>query len=190
MKKLFLFLSLLGGPVAFSQENIVVEKLVFTDTVEKANASDIPHVTDRAGRQNDITNKINDAIQDRFMFDSFDPKSVTDFTWYGVEFTHQIKEGVLHIAFQGEYYGAYLNFVTDNLYFDLKTGDLLPEKRIPFHTLFTPEGYFDFLNKHWLPLCAAACQEAARCAEMDPYCTCYDINFTYAGRQPASIAYG
>ena len=177
MRKLFLFLALLGGNIAFAQENIVVEKLVFTETVDKAYTSDIPHITDRAGGQNQITRKINDAIQERFMLESFDPKSVTEFRWYDVEFEHQMKESVLHIAFRGEYYGAYPNQIKESLYFDLKTGNQLEEKRIPFHALFSPEGYFDFLNKYWLPGCSEAYQEAIRCADSEPYCNCYDIEF-------------
>jgi hypothetical protein len=183
MKKLFLVLALLTGLAVRAQHTVVVEKIVFTSTVDKESISDIPYVKDPAGRQNQVTEKINAAIQDRFMFDSFDPKSVTSFYWYGVEFTHQIAENVLHIAFQGEYYGAYLNNVEDHLYFDLKTGDQLDEKLVPFHALFSPEGYFDFLNKYWLPRCAGEFKEATRCAESEPYCSCYDIDFAHTGSQ-------
>jgi hypothetical protein len=188
MKKLFLFLVLHGGPIVFAQETVLVEKIVFTETVDKAYTSAIPHVTDQSGRQNQITRKINDAIQERFMLESFDPKTVTEFRWYDVEFEHQVKESVLHIAFRGEYYGAYPNQIEESLYFDLKTGTQLAEKRLPFHALFSPEGYFDFLNKYWLSGCSGAYQEAIRCADAEPYCDCYDIEYGYgSGKLNLSI---
>ncbi|HEY9046874.1 MAG TPA: hypothetical protein VIN08_13315 [Ohtaekwangia sp.] len=157
-------------------QSITVETIVFTETLNKSSQSDIPFVIDNTGTKGAAVKKINDAILDRFMIDSFDPQKVSEFLWYGVEFDWEVKSDILFISFSGEYSGAYLNQVTEHLYFDLFNGNQLEEKLLTFNTFFSLNGYFAFLDRHWLPDCNREFNTAKECTEFEPYCDCYDID--------------
>ena len=186
MKTLFAFILTSVALTSFSQD-IIVDTVLFTETVDNTSQSKIPFVVDKSGTKTSIAEKINEGIKDRFMFDSFDPDKVTEFSWYDVDFQYEIKAGILLISFSGEYYGAYLNYVNDNLYFNLSDGNILEEKILPFNALFSLEGYFSFLKNYWLSGCNAEYDEAARCAEFEPYCNCYDLYFSSSGNNIVSF---
>lgn len=63
------------------------------------------------------------------------------------------------------------------MFFDLKSGEPLKKTIIPFQALFTLSGYLDFLNKYWLEGVKKEFITAIECAEIEPYCSYYDINF-------------
>lgn len=183
MKKFLLFSLAIVSFSSLAQSSIEVKTIIFTETVDKSSKSNIPYIVYKTGNNKAIADKINESIQDRFMIHSFDPKKVTEFRWYDVEFTHQIIENILHIGFAGVYYGAYPNYVEDNLYYDLKTGDKMEGIYLSTSSLFSLQGYYDFLNKYWLTECLKAYQEAIECAGFEPYCSCYDIDFTFGSAE-------
>lgn len=175
--KLFPALLLILLPtLAFSQK-LVVETVKLTETTDHKDVSDIPRVRDTLNPNSPVANKINSQIMDRFMIDTYDQSKLEDFTWFGVTFTSEMKSGILHIAFSGEYVAAYPNEVTDEFYFDLSTGDELTKMNVPFQSLLTLSGYLDFLNKYWLPGAKDAFRKAMACAGGEqPYCSLYDID--------------
>lgn len=156
-------------------QGIIVEKIKLTETVDNSYVSEIPKVKDLTGGKNPIVEKINYQILEYFMINSFNQSELEEFRWYEVGCSSEIKENILYISFAGEFYGAYPNYVEDEIYFDLKTGEPLKLSIIPFQALFTISGYLDFLNKHWLEGVKKEFVAAIECAEFEPYCSYYDI---------------
>lgn len=175
MRYKLLIVFLINTLISYSQE-FVVEKVQLTETVEKKYLSEIPRLKDLSNDRNPVVDGINSQILDRFMINSFVQSELEGFNWYEVRFSSEIKDSILYISFTGEYYGAYPNYVADELFFDLKSGAPLKITVIPFQALFTLSGYLDFLNKYWLEGVKNAFIEAVECAETEPYCSYYDIN--------------
>ncbi len=180
MKVYLLFLSFWISLISFAQQNISVETIIFSNSINKSAKSNIPHVIDKSGVKNIVVNKINESIMERFMIDNFDTSKAVNFSWSDVDYKYEIKSDILLISFWGEYLGAYLNYINDNLYFDLSNGSLLVNKVLPFNALFSLQGYFSFLNKYWIPGCIQKYDEAAKCAGLEPDCNCYQIDLTYS----------
>lgn len=169
----FLFYSLM----IHSQE-YVIEKVKLTETVENKYVSEIPRLKDTTSADNPVVDQINVQILDRFMIPGFAQGEIEEFRWYGVECTSEVNGNILYISFAGEYYGAYPNYVADEMFFDLTSGNPLQATAIPFQALFTLSGYMDFLNTWWLEGVKAEFTEAVECAESEPYCSVYDIDFS------------
>jgi hypothetical protein len=167
-----LFYSLKG----YSQE-YVIEKVNLTETVEHKYVSEIPRLKDTSADDNPVVDQINAQILDRFMITSYEQDEIEEFRWYGVECTAEVNGNILYISFSGEYYGAYPNYVADEMFFDLTSGNPLQATVIPVQALFTLSGYMDFLNTWWLEGVKAAFTEAIECAESEPYCSVYDIDY-------------
>jgi hypothetical protein len=161
--------------ICYSQE-FVVDKVQLTETVDNKYVSEIPRLKDKSNESNPVVDWINSQILDRFMINSYVQSELEEFRWYEVGCSSEIKENILYISFAGEYYGAYPNYVADELFFDLKSGESLKLTVIPFHVLFTLSGYLDFLNKYWLEEVKKEFITAIECAEIEPYCSYYDIN--------------
>lgn len=172
-KHLFIISFLFLSHLTFSQ--ITVETIEFKETVDNSYISKLPRLTTESVENEQAVNKINAFILDRFMIESFDPSELEEFRWYEVDFNYEIKEGILFISFAGEYYGAYPNYVQEELFFDLSTGEQLINSDIPFQALFSLSGYLDFMNKFWLNEVKPAFIEAIECADYEPYCSYYDI---------------
>jgi hypothetical protein len=161
--------------ISYSQE-FVLEKVQLTETVENKYVSEIPKLKDLSNDSNPVVGGINSQILDRFMINSFVQSELEGFNWYEVGYSSEIKENILYISFAGEYYGSYPNYVADELFFDLKSGEPLKLRAIPFQALFTLSGYLDFLNKYWLEGVKNEFITAIECAEIEPYCSYYDID--------------
>ncbi|NMM50861.1 hypothetical protein [Marinigracilibium pacificum] len=174
--KYSIILILLFKTITGISQSITVEKVKLIETIDNKSMSLIPRVKDSENNKSLIVNSINSLILDRFMIDSYNQKEVDEFRWYDVDFNYEIKENILHISIWGEYVGAYPNYIEDEFFFDLRTGKLINPSIIPFHALFTLSGYFDFLNKYWLSGVKAEFKTAIECAEVEPYCSYYDIN--------------
>ena len=159
-----------------SLAQIRVEKAALRETVDSAYLSNIPMLISNQKEDQKVVKLINDQILDRFMIKSFKQNELEEFRWYGVDFIHEIKDGILYIYFGGEYYGAYPNSIEEELFFDLNTGKELNNYDIKFAALFSLEGYLDFMNKYWLKVAKPAFAEAIECAEYEPYCSYYSIN--------------
>jgi hypothetical protein len=155
----------------------VVDTVQLTETVDQRYVSEIPRLRDTSNEDNPVVESINSQILDRFMINSYIQSELDEFRWYEVGYSSEIKENILYISFSGEYYGAYPNYVTDELFFDLKSGALLHSTVIPFQALFTLKGYLDFLHKYWLEGVKNEFVTAVECAEFEPYCSYYDINY-------------
>jgi hypothetical protein len=167
---------LINTLIGYSQE-FVVEKVQLTETVDNKYVSEIPRLKDKSDDNNPVVDRINSQILDRFMINSYVQSELEEFRWYEVGCSSEIKDSILYISFAGEYYGAYPNYVLDELFFDLKSGESLKLTVIPFQTLFTLSGYLDFLNKYWLEGVKNEFETAIECAEFEPYCSYYDINY-------------
>lgn len=174
MKYKLLIVFLINTVISYSQD-FVVEKVQLTETVDNRYVSEIPRLKDKSNDNNPVVESINSQILDRFMINSYEQNKQEEFRWYEVECSSEIKENILYISFAGEYYGAYPNYVTDELFFDLESGEPLKLTIIPFQALFTLSGYLDFLNKYWLEGVKKEFITAVECAGFEPYCSCYDI---------------
>jgi len=177
MKSKLLFLFLLVAFVNYGQ-NIVVEKKLLTETVDSVYVSKIPKVRDLNNANNTVVEKINAQILDRFMIPSFEQSELDEFRWYDVDCGSELKDDILFIWFSGTYYGAYDNDIEDCFYFNLKTGEELQMSEIQFQTLFTLSGYLDFINNYWLNGVKKEFKEAIECADYEPYCSYYDIDYS------------
>ena len=175
MRYKLLIVFLISTLISYSQE-FVVEKVQLTETVDNKYVSEIPRLKDKSDESNPVVDGINSQILDRFMMNSYVQSELEEFRWYEVGCSSEIKENILYISFAGEYYGAYPNYVADELFFDLKSGESLKLTVIPFQVLFTLSGYLDFLNKYWLEGVKNEFIKAVECAELEPYCSYYDIH--------------
>jgi len=175
MKYKILIVLLIHTLMSYSQE-FILGKVQLTETIDNKYVSDIPKLKDLSTDSNPVVDRINSQILDRFMINSYEQSELDEFRWYEVECSSEIKEDILYISFAGEYYGAYPNGVTDELFFDLKSGETLKQTIIPFQALFTLSGYLDFLNKYWLEGVQKEFITAIECAEFEPYCSYYDIS--------------
>jgi hypothetical protein len=174
MKYKLLIVVLINTLMSYSQE-FVIEKVHLTETVDNRYVSEIPKLKDLSNDSNPVVDRINSQILDRFMINSYEQSELEEFRWYDVVCSSEIKDSILYISFSGEYYGAYPNGVTDELFFDLKSGETLKLTEIPFQALFTLSGYLDFLNKYWLEGVKTEFTTAIECAGFEPYCNYYDI---------------
>lgn len=174
---LFLIFFLINTLICYSQE-YVIEKVQLTETVDSDYVSEIPRLRDKSNDSNPAVDAINSQILDRFMINSYVQDELEEFRWYEVECSSEIKKNILYISYAGEYYGAYPNYVNDEMFFDLKSGELLKVAVIPFQALFTLSGYLDFLNKYWLEGVKNEFVTAIECAEYEPYCSCFDISYS------------
>lgn len=154
---------------------IVVEWVIFE---EDESSSKIPHLIDKGNERNEVIEKINLSLLDCFMIESFDPKEVEDFRWSELDFKSEIRSDIFYLYFSGTYYSAYPNYVTEVSYYDLHTGEQIPHHDPPFQSLFTLDGYFDFLNQYWMKGVNGAFNEAIKCADSEPYCSIYDVNYS------------
>ena len=177
MRYKLLIVFLINTFISYSQE-FVVEKVQLTETVDNRSVSEIPRLKDKSDESNPVVDRINSQILDRFMISSYVQSELEEFRWYEVGCSFEIKENILYISFAGEYYGAYPNYVADELFFDLKSGEPLKLTEIPFQALFTLSGYLYFLNTYWLEGVKQEFINAIECAEMEPYCSYFDISYT------------
>ncbi|MGB3179747.1 MAG: hypothetical protein WBB45_00035 [Cyclobacteriaceae bacterium] len=164
-------------------DSLVVEKVKLVETVDNSHVSYIPRLralrfAEDPARENEhpVIKKINAVLLDRFMVNSYEQSEVDEFRWYDLDFTSEIKDSLLLISFFGEYYGAYPSYVEDELYFNLITGEHLRAGKIPFHSLFTLQGYTAFMEKYWLTRVREEFATAIACAESEPYCSYLDID--------------
>jgi hypothetical protein len=173
---------------AYAQTNIIVEKVKLIETVDNITESEIPRVKDPSNIANPVVAKINAFILDRFEIESFDQKNVKEFRWYDVKFDSEVRENILFIRYGGEYYGAYPNYIEEELFFDLRTGGPLDNHDITFQALFSLEGYLDFMNRYWLAEAKNAFREAFECAQSEPFCSYYDIDEYSVEKNKVSIS--
>jgi hypothetical protein len=176
MKRIALLFTLVFWVVDATSQNIVIEEVPIVETIEKKNTSRLPRFKDLSNRSNPMVSKLNAFVLDVFSLETYNQNEITEFRWYDVKFVSEVKGGIAFIRYEGEYYGAYPTNVTEELFFDLATGERLPNQDVPFHALFSLDGYFKFLNRHWLANAKEAFKKATTCAEAEPECSYYDID--------------
>ncbi len=176
MRTIFLMVFLINTLIGFSQD-FIVEKVQLTETIANENVSEIPRLKDTSNESNPAVNYINSQILDLFRIDSYSQSEIEDFRWFDVRYSSDIKDSILYLAYTGEYNGAYPNYVYDELFFNLKSGEPLKLTYIPFQALFTLSGYLDFIHKYWLEGVKNEFIAAIECAEFEPYCNYYDIDY-------------
>ena len=118
MKYKLLVVFLMSTLISYSQE-FVVEIVRLKETVDNKYVSEIPRLKDESDEHNPVVERINSQILDRFMINSYVQSELEEFRWYEIGYSSEIKENILYISFAGEYYGAYPNYVSDELFFDL-----------------------------------------------------------------------
>jgi hypothetical protein len=182
MKRIALLLSLVFWSVGATSQNIVIEEVPILETIDKKNTSRLPRFKDLSKLANPVVNKLNAFVLDLFSIQSYNQNEITEFRWFDVKFSSEVNGGIAFIRYEGEYLGAYPTTVTEELFFDLGTGERLPNQDVPFHALFSLDGYFKFLNRHWLTKAKEAFKKATACAETEPECSYYDID-TYGLRK-------
>lgn len=186
MKKILLLLCFI--PIACFGQNLIVEKVQLKETIDNESVSEIPRVRALTPDKIKVAENINAEIRERFMISSFVQSELKEFRWYDVGFTSELEGDMLYIGFAGEYYGAYPNYVEDEMYFSTTTGVLITPQIIPFQALFSLSGYLDFMNKYWLKGVKEAFKEAIECADYEPYCSYYDIYSYTAKNNKLSIS--
>jgi len=141
--KLSVFLVLICT-IGYSQE-YVVETVEFIETVDNTYVSEIPRIRDLENENNQIVESINSRILDRFMINSFTQSKLEQFRWYDMVYTSEFIGNILHISFSGEYYGASLDGIHDDIYFSLKSGESIALNELPSEAIFFVSDCFDFL---------------------------------------------
>lgn len=184
-----IFLLLILGSLSSTSQNIIVQKIKLRNTNDKEYTSDIPKLKDLKNPKNTVVEKINNQILEYFMINSFKQNELEEFKWYDVMFSYEIKQKILCLTVEGESgYGPYPSYFDDDIYFDLQTGEMLEMPTIPFQSLFTLSGYMDFLQKYWLKGVKKEFIGIEKCAEMEPYCSYYDIIIDSANRKKLHIS--
>lgn len=160
--------------ISVASAQVTVEKVILE---QGEGGSKTPRLVDKTNANNQAVEKINLAILDRFMLESFNPEEVNDLRWSYLDFESDIQGDIFFFKFGGEYYGAYPNYVQQSFFFDLNSGEELSYKSIPFQALFSPEGYLAFLNRYWMKDIKTQFDEAIECSDTEPYCSYYDITY-------------
>lgn len=184
-----IFILLMLGSLSSTSQNIIVQKIKLRNTKYKEYTSDIPKLKDLKNPKNTVVEKINNQILEYFMINSFKQNELEEFAWYHVWFFHEIKQNIICLTVEGESgYGPYPSYLDDDIYFDLRTGERLEMPTIPFQSLFTLSGYMDFLQKYWLKGVKKEFIGIEKCAEMEPYCSYYDIIIDSANKKKLHIS--
>ena len=155
-------------------QNIVVEKVKISKPSDKQNFSNIPRVKDSTNPNNEKVAAINAELLEWAQLSDYTP-TTEDLAYFG-DFESEVKGDIIYFHMKGEYYGAYPSPVDDELFFSISTGEQIKNKDLSFQSLFTLNGYLDFMNKFWLtPQLKTAFQKANACAGLQPSCSYYDI---------------
>lgn len=181
-----IFILLMLGSLSSTSQNIIVQKIKLRNTKYKEYTSDIPKLKDLKNPKNTVVEKINNQILEYFSINSFKQNELEDFAWYHVWFFHEIKQNIICLTVEGE--GPSPSDLVDDIYFDLRTGEMLEMPTIPFQSLFTLSGYMDFLQKYWLKGVKKEFIGIGKCAEMEPYCSYYDIIIDSANKKKLHIS--
>jgi hypothetical protein len=188
MRSIIIVVLLLGYTNSKSQD-IIVQKIKLRNTSYKENISEIPKIKDVKNQKNPAVEKINSQILEYFWINSFKQNEIEEFKWYDVKYSHEIKQNILCLSIEGESgYGPYPSYLDDEVYFDLKTGEMLSMPIIPFQALFSLSGYVDFIQKYWLEGVKKEFKGVEKCAEMEPYCSYYDIEIDSANKKKVYIS--
>ena len=188
MRSIIIVVLLLGYTISNAQD-IIVQKIKLKNTSYKEYISWIPKIEDVKNQKNPVVEKINSQILEYFSINSFNQNEIEEFKWYDVWYSHEIKQNILCLLIKGEWGGGpYISYLDDEIYFDLQTGEMLKMPIIPFQALFSLSGYVDFIQKYWLTGVKKEFKGAEKCAEMEPYCSYYDIEIDSANKKKVYIS--
>ena len=197
MKLKISFMFFLFASIGFSQE-FIVESVDFTDPFYDASITEFPRLKSLSNENSEVVEKINAEILSGLNLDSYDEEDMYSqedrdernmFKWSELEYDSEIKDDILYLTYNFFYLTSYSMYQEETFYFDLKTGEKLPNWDIPFHTLFTLSGYLDFINKYWLDSVKSKFAEAIECAdEEEPSCGFYDIDSYHVDSNKLSLS--
>src|SRR6187402_2986627 len=103
MKKLEFLLVLLFLAFTTNAQNIVVETIRITNTVDKENHYSIPKLKDLSNARNAIVDKINSYLLETFDITSYNQSEIDEFRWSDLDFDSEVKSGIAYIHYGGEY---------------------------------------------------------------------------------------
>lgn len=160
--------------------NFSIKKLIYKTN---ENSFEIPYVisTTKPAIAKTINNYLQDGLFEvKFTDKNYQSNLVDEFVdgdktfgWSDMKVNSKIAPRFLMIEINSEYSAAYPSTQHETYFFDIETGQPFT---IP--TLFSLNGYLDFLEKYWLKNCSAAIKEAYQCAEMtDDVCNYKCFNF-------------
>ena len=129
---------------------LTITSITYSQNIKVDDSFRVPKVVDLSGKHSEVVEKINSQILDYFQISDFSQDELEKCSFYIYRDSFEIKKEILHIGFNGESTGIRLNYVEDEFYFDLISGEPLEPIIIPFQALFTLNGYLDFLNKYWM----------------------------------------
>jgi hypothetical protein len=176
LRHLYFLLFLLISIVSQSQV-VSVDKVKLFGLNEAANEFFVPQITRVQNRDDSIVSSINNQILENLILDSFVQEENVYVGWLYLDFDYEFNDSILLIGFYGEFLGAYISYIDNDLIFDLNTGQLLTQEYITVSSLFDPEEYFDFIGKFWKPKCDSVLREAYDCAGYEPDCNCSNPKF-------------
>lgn len=169
-----------------------VKKLIYKT---KENSFEIPYIT--SAIKPAIAKTMNNYLQEGLFLVKFTDKNYQSnlvdefvdgdktFGWSDMKVNSKIAPRFLMIEIDAEYSAAYPSTQHETYFFDIETGQPFT---IP--TLFSLNGYLDFLEKYWLKNCSAAIKEAYQCAEMtDDVCNykCFNFDNFYIGNDSLKL---
>lgn len=146
---------------------IVVDTIKINKFENEADACLLPRLRHTTEPENFAVAEINKKILEHFGLNSFENSSLEDFVHAGLTFSWEATGEVFYLNYEGEMIVGRSHHDEGEMVFDLNNGKLLEYTPIPFQALFTPEGYFEFLNKHWLDRFEKELKQGEVCAEMD-----------------------
>lgn len=164
--------------LSFSQEKIKIEKVIVKPTLSFQSDNEIPKVIPLNKKYEKSANEINNVILDRYFLTSYELKEDEEFRYSGSKFESVISDEYVFIKISGGYLGPYPSEFEEEFIFTIETGDIIPNIDFPFHSLFSLNGYLEFLNKYWLEDAKKEFyfpEDDEYCGGAKPYCTYYDI---------------
>ena len=179
----FLCILTLSASCTIYRQNIAIEFVTLTNEEDTIYSIESPIARDLTGKNQLMVDKINAEILSQFGISDFNENQTYEFRWGNVTTTYEIDKEILHMHISSIYYGGnYPNDYEDDLYFNLESGEPIYYTQMPFESLFTLQGYLDFINTYWLLGAKEKFNAATSCAGMEPLCSYYDIeNYTIKG---------
>jgi len=156
----------------------VVETVVFAGPNNSTNS--IPRVRSSEGNGY-VESEINNYIKEFFEITSFVPNEQQEFLYSDVSFEAEFGQSVLVLSILGTYMAAYPSEVSEVMIFSLGDGQRIKEGGFTLPSLVKVDGYFPFLEKHWLAAAQSKFAEAKECAELEPGCSPHDVKIENKG---------
>lgn len=165
---LFLLSSLLTA------QKIKLDSVLIQNPHEDFIKAYVPKLVTKSKKYRPAVDSINQQLLHSFELESYDGDAAY-FGYTDINARMRMLDTVLYLYIKSEFMAAYPVTHETEQYFSLTTGQQLPYYSYTFSQLFTPQGYFEFLEKYWLKKAKNALKAAEECANGPSYCNAYDI---------------